>query len=514
MNFKYISLLSTILFSSLFTQTIFAQNKFKFIVNRNPTFFIQQNNAAGVLVSIGEMPLHKSAGEDASKAYGSIAYSYSVKSPTNKDIIVDQLITADMKLTLAPRQILETGAYTFSIKCVFGELDMEDYIANPALFNCWEQDIYVYSQNDRLKINSLKFDAIAKDYAPVLMFAPDEQYLPTSLAYIFNLINTNPQLAKHKLDIRDTDEDSCCDYSEKVKFADVVNLVRTKGNKNFLIDMGYEGSISIGGPSEMSVRYGEGKINTGDKANVIIYYSVIPSRNKSNIFYLNYHFLYAYDSKGGDVIDESGSTGAAGHAFDRESVTIKMQASGTTVTPVSVIYGAHLPDQTMGLMDDAGSRVKLAWLGGAVELPWEQALKADKTKHPLVSIAHGSHGVYPKPGVYAVIFNGIPLLKEEAGSGDIVLPQDVPVNQLSAPFAKANVHTQKNYQLRNLDIMDFNPKSDTSLLSFSGYWVTIFFGKPDAKFPPFTNREVDADDYSARASKPGQTYGLPAFAKW
>jgi hypothetical protein len=401
------------------------------------------------------------------------------------------------------------------VNCIFGELDGENRYVQPEFYECWSQDVFIYAASARNQINALKFDAIAKKFAPVLAFAPEEQYLPASLGFIFNTVNQNSQLADHRVKIRDTDRSSCCGFEKTFRFSGLLEAVKGQGSNSFLIDMGYEGSISVSGPSEMSARFGDGKTRDEQKANVVVYYSVIPSRTHSDIFYLNYHFLYAFDSKGGDSIGYSGSTGVASHSFDRESVTLKLQANGSTLTPVSVIFGAHLSDQTMALME-AGS-VKFSWEGGALEVPWKETLKVsgtDHAEHPILAIARGSHAVYPRQGTYAVLMNDIAMLTEEAGGGDVVLPQALTGVQLSAELTKANRLTQKNYELRNLEIMDLNPKSDTSVLTFSGYWVTIFFGKPDAKFPPFTNRETDPDQYSSAAAKPGKTVGLPSITEW
>ena len=325
-------------------------------------------------------------------------------------------------------------------------------------------------------------------------------------------VNSNSQLASHKLKIRDIARGTCCGFEKSFRFSELLEAAKSQGNKNFLIDMGYEGSISVSGPSEMSSRFGEGKTSDQQKANVVVYYSVIPSRSQVNVFFLNYHFLYAFDSKGGDVVGRSGSTGAASHAFDRESITLKMQVNGSTATPVSVIFGSHLPDQTMALME--GGDAKFSWEGGALEVPWNEVAKAAGTDHPVVSIARGSHAVFPRPGTYAVLMNNIAVLTEDAGGGDVVLPQGFASDKLTSELSVSNEFTQKNYQLRDLEIMELNPKSDTAVLTFSGYWVTIFFGKGDAKFPPFTDRETDPDQYSKTAAKPGRTPGLPALTEW
>jgi len=458
-------------------------------------FSILKNNSTGVEIVVGKMPLPRSA----SGPVGTHPYSYSVTSPTGKAIVQDALFPTDFKISVGPNALPETGAYNVEVKCIFGELDGENRYIQPELYECWSQDVFIYSVSARKRIGALKFDTIARNFAPVLSFAPQEQYLPASLGFIFNTVNSNNQMANHRVKIRDVARNSCCGFEKTYRFSELLAAVKGQGNSNFLIDMGYEGSISFTGPSEMSVRFGDGKTNDQQRANVVVYYSVIPSRTQDNIFYLNYHFLYAYDSKGGDAIGHSGSTGVAAHAFDRESVTLKLQANGNNIAPVSVVYGAHLPDQTLALLED--DDVKFSWEGGALVVPWSEASKITGTDHPIVSIARGSHAVYPRQGTYAVLMDNIKMLTEEAGGGDVVLPPALSDIGLSAEFKATNSLAQKNYQLRDLEIMDLNPKSETSVLTFSGYWVTILFGKADAKFPPFTNRETDPDQYSRSAAK-------------
>jgi hypothetical protein len=233
---------------------------------------------------------------------------------------------------------------------------------------------------------------------------------------------------------------------------------------------------------------------TGDRENVTIYYSYIPNSEKRQQVIINYHFLYAYDSK----LEAEGKTKKTSHIFDRESISVvfKWNESKQDVEdePEYIIYGAHLEGQTMGAVErDKNNPDKWnslqKWKCGRVKVIWKDVYKIKG--HPIVAVAQGSHAPYPAPGHYAVyLLKRLPMLVEPAGAGKVLIPENYPHDKDMGDELK-EVYP---YKLKDLELGAIRSDSWNSILAYSGYIVDII-GIQNAKFPPFTKRELDIDKW-------------------
>ncbi len=219
----------------------------------------------------------------------------------------------------------------------------------------------------------------------------------------------------------------------------------------------------------------------GDEDNITVYYSFLENKD-NNQAYLNYHFLYPFDPKLGSPDDPA----MTGHTFDRESLTIVLNFESHK--PEFVVYGAHLASQKLALCGDNNEKLQ-RWKGGRVKVLWEEVVTFGD--HPIAAIAGGSHAVYPVPGTYAVLLKKhVATLKESASCAKALLPPeyngDIENLNTSIPCTP--------YKLENLKINSITSHSKNRLLSFSGYLVDIL-GSVNAKFPPFTEREVNIDNW-------------------
>ena len=183
---------------------------------------------------------------------------------------------------------------------------------------------------------------------------------------------------------------------------------------------------------------------------------------------------------------------ATGHIFDRESMAIVFKGDETgKLTPVEVVYGAHLADQRIGLMDpENDGKFLQEWEVGRVKISWNE-LKSTKVRtHPVISIAKGSHAVYPFPGIYNITKRGpmtkhkYKLLGEVAGP----TPGNLDSNILLQEDLLKGEDIQ-NYKLLSLKI-GRHTSSDQhyGFLVYSGSLVDLPM-PITAKFPPFTKRE-------------------------
>ncbi len=109
--------------------------------------------------------------------------------------------------------------------------------------------------------------------------------------------------------------------------------------------------------------------------------------------------------------------------------------------------------------------------------------------HPVPAIALGSHGIYPKPGNYAVLLNNIKLLLEPAGGNKLLYPEKL------SEFQKTP--TSYSYALKNLKLesVTSNCREANNILTFSGSTVDVL-GPVNASFPPYTDREEDYFSYA------------------
>lgn len=323
----------------------------------------------------------------------------------------------------------------------------------------WEQDIFIENRS----VYTYIIDALAEKFAPILAMSGEENYFPTSLETIFQNTNGSSMLdLKFKL--------ASIKGGDDVPYENLVEYLATNGHKESFNAVGFFSGVKdffkdISGDSDKTV-----------------YYSFI---QKGNNYYLNYHFLYAYDPKG-----TKEHLGLGNHVFDRESITLVFEDVSTNHyvgdfgEPIAVVFGAHLDNQTIKYNGD----VELTWKGGRVYVPWASVRKSES--HPIIPVALGSHALYPLCGKYLIY--GSRFFDEYACGSDLnstklLLPEFIYDESLG-----------DSYNLHDLKIGDLDSSSTGAFktLMFSGGLVDLL-GPYNDKFPPFTdgNREIDIENW-------------------
>lgn len=361
--------------------------------------------------------------------------------------------------------IVSTGNYVFrlymSTNKAMSRKDQRQLI--------WEQDLFAVKKSE-IPFSKEQIEKVAESYAPISLFHAKEYYRPASLEYIFNEEETNKELNNLPLTlkVKRLNQKYTFHFSELQDY-----LAGAGDNSSLLVTKTAKANLSLT-PTRleklMSLRLGRGHEK--------IYYSFIPNKNLKE-YYLNYHYFYSFDPKGKGIRAPTLSS----HVFDRESFTIVLDAQ---LTPLRIVYRAHLDSQTMAIADDKGDKA-LSWQGGRLALDWAEAQKFNE--HPLIFIAKGSHAIFPLPGVFSVLADlkvkSIELLSEEAGGKQILVPQNAFEN------TKRKVET---YKLQSLDLDKISESNWNRALSFSGNIVDLL-GPSDAKFPPFTGREGNLENW-------------------
>jgi len=344
---------------------------------------------------------------------------------------------------------LSNGRHTIAILGI--ERKNEDKLIRRIV---WEQDVFI----NKLDLSREKIKEIAEKYSPILSFNEKEKYFPMSLEEMFSdltLEEKKLRIRYHKL------RNFAYKLNKKyqiIHFDDLKNILPYNGHRNALLDVYAPESVFLDALSRRK----------GDINNITVYYSLIEREGK---YYLNYHFLYLYDPKGGGIPSVIGI-----HLFDRESCTIVLNEN---MYPEKILYGAHLAGQKMWLSENGNEKPK--WNGGRVSIEWDRSLRYGE--HPVLAIAKGAHAIYPVNGEYSFM-----VFSETAGGIENI------ENFLVYPsiFAKKSKNI-KGYRIENLLNEDF--ENGKSVLNFSGYYVDIL-GKNNAKFPPFTSREVNPAEYA------------------
>ena len=347
----------------------------------------------------------------------------------------------------------------------------------------WEQDVFVM-KHDPNGLSKRRIEYLATKYAPFVFLHEDERFLPTSLEYLLNKdeegktkdesLKVMLTLKFHNIKIKDID----------FPYNDLFEVIPYNGEKNSVLNtIGFD---FFADETQRDILEKRKK----DPGNVTIYYSCIPNPEKPHQIIISYHFLYAYDSKQ----EKEGDTKFASHIFDRESVNIVFNWDRNNrdedPKPEYMIYGAHLEGQTMGSVkqdeNDSDKWNNLQrWTSGRVKVKWNDVIRI-KENHPCITVAKGSHAPYPAPGHYAVYMFGDPLV-EPAGTHKVLIHED-----LSLDNATVNeINEVYSYKLKDLGLDAVTSKS---ILAYSGYIVDII-GFKNAKFPPFTNRELEIDKW-------------------
>lgn len=351
----------------------------------------------------------------------------------------------------------------------------------------WKQKVFAIDPEENT-ISKEERELLAQKYAPVVEMSAGEEIFPSTLEYIFNKQDVDPQLNAEPFLItnKNTQSSFLNRFSRGYKFTvnfnygDIDKVIPFYGNSDSVIKSG------LANDRETRLRFRHGKNN------LAVYYSIF--EHKKSIFvtndkrvkvvpmpspyiYINYHLFYAYDTKNGSAAKPV----AASHFLDRESITVVLNKSRQ---PIMVIYGAHLASQLMAQLDSAGNRVQ-EWKGGRAYVNMPKV--PTENGRILAVAAKGSHGFYPVKGMYAVALGeNISLLKEPAGGGEKLYPS-------FEPAAGSN----PKYKLLplGLEAVTSNCNDGYGVLAYSGAVVDVL-GPTNAAFPPFTDREGDYKNYT------------------
>ncbi|MES2802308.1 MAG: hypothetical protein V4654_07435 [Bdellovibrionota bacterium] len=353
----------------------------------------------------------------------------------------------------------------------------------------WKQKVFSIDPEEN-QISKEERELLAQKFAPVMEMTAGEEIFPTTLEYIFNKEDVDPQLNTEPFLItnKNTQSSFLNRFSRSYKFTvnfnygEVEKILPFYGNSDSVIKSG------LADDKQTRLR-----LRTG-KNNLAVYYSVFEHRKTTFVtqdkrvkvvplsphyIYINYHFFYAFDTKNGTAAKPV----AASHFLDRESMTVVLNQSRQ---PIMVIYGAHLASQLMAQLDSSGSRVQ-DWKGGRAYVNMPKV--PTENGRILAVAAKGSHGIYPVKGMYAVALGeSISLLKEPAGGGVKLYPAFEP-----------NAGSNPKYKLLPLGLEDVtsncNEKDHYNILAYSGAVVDVL-GPTNAAFPPFTDREGDYKNYT------------------
>ena len=388
--------------------------------------------------------------------------------------------------------IKESGKHTFA----FFKYDPAEFQYNPNdigseenNFPIWEQDVFAI-KHDTYLLPKEKIRVLAEKYAPVVFLDAQERYLPVSITYLLNRDEETGKVKDKDLDVEVTLK---FPYVKKIKmpYNDLSEVLPYNGENDSVLDTI---GLSITKLSENETLRDALENRTGDPENVTIYYSYIPNPKNRQQIIINYHFFYAYDSK----LESEGKTKKTSHIFDRESISIVFLWSESKQDvkdkPEYIVYGAHLAGQTMGSVkkdekdSDKWNNLQ-KWKCGRVKVMWEDVYKIKN--HPIVAVAQGSHAPYPAPGYYAVyLHKRLPMLVEPAGTDKVLLPPGISYrDEIKKKFEEVYP-----YALKDLELGSITSNSWNSLLAYSGYIVDII-GLQNAKFPPYTERELNIDKW-------------------
>ena len=341
----------------------------------------------------------------------------------------------------------------------------------------WKQKVFALHKSENT-VSLGEREQLAAQYAPIIEMSPDEMYWPSSLEYIFNKVDVDPQLNAEpfRLTTLNTKIGSSGGLmgsifgkkyalNEEFPFGEIDQVFPYYGHSESVLKSG----LSDDTQTRLKLRT--------SKNHLTMYYSVFENKQWNEI-YINYHMFYAFDSKNGT----KDKAVMAAHIYDRESLTVVLRASSRK--PIYTFYGAHLPSQTMAQLDSKQNVVQ-SWVTGRVFVNWPKIITENGRLKAVA--AKGSHGIYPLKGLYAVMgTKSYPLLLEPAGGGEKIYPE-------FEPTAGNNLR----YKLLplNLDNVSSDCNSNNRMLAFSGSTVDVL-GPINATFPPFTDREGDYKNYA------------------
>lgn len=408
-------------------------------------------------------------------------YDYTVKH------IETKVLTADGKTSETVHDIarghIDNEPFTFDFPVKYSGLYFVELTKNGAPF--WKQKVFALNKEESTLTDGEKND-LAKKFAPVVELAVGELYYPSTLDYIFNKVDVDPELAEEKFRIttlnanigHDADSGFAGRILGKILSPQKYPLNISFPFKDIDKVMPYFGHSESVLRSEKLITSTRTKFRQSDK-HIAIYYSVFENKFWNEI-YINYHFLYPFDSK----VGPKDKSAIAAHIFDRESMTVVLRK--TSKRPLYVIYGAHLERQNMAQIDSQGNVIQ-RWKTGRTYVNWDKVISESGRVKPAIAI--GSHGVYPIKGFYAVMAtqnNNIPLIVEPTGGGKKLYPE-------FEPTAGDNL----KYKLipLNLGQVTANCDDPNRMLTYSGNTINML-GPQNTAWPPFTNREADYKNYA------------------
>lgn len=337
----------------------------------------------------------------------------------------------------------------------------------------WKQLLFVQTE---LRLSRARIDQLARRYAPVFVFSRAEKYFPVSLETLLT--------AEEVMACDDTMKIKTIFGKEAIPLPQLGEFMRFNGHAEYLLDFNF---LTMW--RSVFAKLG------GDPRNATVYYSYTEDPG-SDRFFINYHLIYAFDTKAGIAR----LTGVGPHVFDRESMTMVFDGDGT---PASMIISGHLENQTISFLEKLKS-----WTQGRLRVRYGDERTLKMGEHPVIAVAEGSHALYPTSGVYQ-----LSLLRELAGylNPRIMLAEDgddddgpvdiVPEQILSPPNLRSE--SVPHYQLKCLGLSEMHSHIDpaaegydphNAFLVFSGYWVDVP-GTQNARFPPFTRKVMDIVDW-------------------
>lgn len=394
--------------------------------------------------------------------------------------IETKILDREGKMTMINHDVMngvvDREPYTLQIPVNYSGLYHVELSKDGKVF--WKQKVFALDKFENT-ISVTEHEALATKYAPIIEMSPDEMYWPSSLEYIFNKVEVDPQLSTEPFRLTTLNanigENSSSlmealfgkkyGLNHEFNFSEIDQILPYYGHSESVLKSNLANSTK----TRLKMRT--------SKNHLTIYYSVFENK-KWNEIYINYHMFYAFDSKNGT----EDKTVLPAHIFDRESLTVVLR--GTSKKPLYTFYGAHLPSQTMAQLDSKGDIVQ-SWATGRVFVNWNKIITENNRLKAVA--AKGSHGIYPIKGLYAVMGNNkYPLLLEPAGGGKKLYPEFDPA---------AGYNLKYKLKALNLDNISSDCNSHNRMLAFSGSTVDVL-GPVNAAFPPFTDREGDYKNYA------------------
>ena len=356
-----------------------------------------------------------------------------------------------------------------------GALTVRLLAGKPKEREVWKQLVFVQPNLTR---TPEEVDALARRYAPILLFSRKEEYFPVSLGGLLRA----PEL----LDSKQSIVVETIFGKQSVPLGSLSEFLRYNGHCEYLLDQ-----------SVLGLHGSDFKKIHGSATESVVYYSYMEDP-ENNRFFINYHTFYAFDPKTG--IARLFNIGP--HIFDRESMSITFNANEE---PAAIVLSGHMENQTISFFDRL-----IAWSSGRVTYEARHPRAPQVMGHPVVPVAEGSHALYPAAGRYR-----ISVLTELAGHiMGRFLPQEVEEGEpaeleeqqvLLPPAFSSNRHACYDLRPLRFDRLQSEPgpagalyDPDSAVLVFSGYWVDVP-GTHNERFPPFSRKECEIADWVDRA---------------